>query len=91
MKKRLQLKKVTLRNLDDKSLGGVQGGNTDHTQCTPACNGISDDTACTSSWTNCETTGCDTCACPTEGGCWTEFSSTCQWGGGCFTWEPTCC
>jgi hypothetical protein len=65
MKRRLQLKKVTLRDLDASNLGGVAGGTNTYAknQCTVAtCDGsYCCDTA------NCGPTAtCNTCSCATD-------------------------
>jgi len=79
LKKRLKLKKVTLRDLDERTLGGIQGGET----YGPLCTNLS---ICPGS---CEDSGCDACGthyCETNnpGETCDELICMCSW-------ESTCC
>ena len=77
MKKRLRLKKVTLRNLDDAELDQVAGGATGVTQCGATCPGVcqtpqvTQNNVCT--WDGCSN-GCQaqTNQCATQGTCITR-------------------
>ncbi len=65
MKKRLKLKKVTLRNLDSSDLGAVAGGVTSPRQasCNAACS-YEGPTAC--GWDTCPAYSCDIMCGPTD-------------------------
>jgi hypothetical protein len=99
MKKRLRLKKVTLRDLDDPVLDRVAGGATGVTECGNTCPGRCPTPNCTQN-TQCTWDGCtlgggcqgQTGGCQSQGTCATHCQcptdpglNTCG-----FTCAPTC-
>jgi hypothetical protein len=72
MKKRLALKKVTLRNLDDVVLDRLAGGATGVTECGQTCPGVCATPNCTQN-TICTWDGCTLgCQAQSQGGCQTN-------------------